>query len=1364
MHKKIEKGIQLHKKRKKHLCVTRFLMGIMIAVLVVSLFPIGRLQVQAAGGTITTSDSTFWSDIYVPNDLEIKQAISWGQTNISIPYQSGGIFKPSITVNVTNNRTQTGSNNTWTSTGSTATTRYFSYVYTSAKDAIIYYRVNNTSNTNMGTVLLDYYRAYYSPSAYKKSSDMMATTEERGGKTFVSVAESCANNSNWIKYDNQGINLTQNGSQVNKIEMLILTPVDYWFKSCLSTDSTSYQSKDLDLMLYSTVTYNFTYSQKTISPPTVKTESGSALTPSTSHTISADDMIILENNDSDETSQYCLSASEITDNSQIKWSNYTSPISLGGKQYLYVRKIYNKNQYYLESSIQKYTFSYMESSSAIVHSTPSSGSYLDVGDSVQLEQSGGATASGIYYTVKYDPNTAQTPTLSRVSDSVRKQLNLDGNGPTGYYQFEGNVYIKVNGLWYKCNDGTVQKYEGPITTIEELRTNNGMWIYAFVADEGKELGNFQQLQYSYGMKNQTNAPTVTVATSPSQPTEVKMGSKIGLLCDTIGSKIFYTTNGSAPVIQFDNTTGAPKAGANTFEYSDATPIVVSDQIANYGQSFLIMAQAVTYTKSGDQYYPTHKDSPIAKFNYKVANQKAVEPVQSIPATNADKPVEVTVGSKVQLFSDTENVTIFYTIDGSEPIFDETTLTPGTNTFKYSGATGVEVTRTGDSSLFTITAVAYQQGLAVSDICRLVFAYPGAVTSPYANPASGAVAENTQVVLKTATEKAVIHYEIAYGDAIPSDPTSSSKVFDEVMPISITKKTTIKAIAIKNTMESAIATFTYTVSDKLKVPTPSIATGTVVAPGTVINLSADSGATIYYTLDGSNPKDAANKKVQVGNKVVLNGEPGAVMVLRTYAVKDGYSSSDEGSFSYSISTYAGGIYADRETGEILKNGETVSLHTDMSDATIYYTTDGSTPTENSRSGNLVTIQGQPGEQITVMAMAVAKGSEKTTSFATFTYTIMNQLAAPTASVPDGAVFTRESVVELKAESGRIYYTTDGSEPSDRSNLYRKSIVIDRAVTIKAIAVADDLEQSEISTFVYGFAEQVATPLASYASGELEMGTKVSFSCATEGATIYYRTDGGEINLSRKSELEIYTEPITVNKATNFKVIAVMDKMQDSKVLTVGYTVREPVVIEPPEEEGSQFQEGQSNRLQSRRSFSEADAGPSYTDVVLRNANYGAIVAAQEDVLPEAVKLDVTAANVTDAVERRVKQVISESFGVVASYDVKLLVNGEETQPDGTIEIGLPIPVEYENAMLYIAHVQEDGNIELYETRRSGGIAYAKVDHLSVYSIAAPVEFTEEKTTFPWLPVIYTAAVSVTGLGIWMINKARKAKREEGMRND
>lgn len=1404
MLKKKERMKKLHNVSAMRKLVAGTLALFFAALIGMSIFQVGFHAAWAKGGAFTRDDSFLQQHtIYLPDGLVLKHKVTVNDASLGEKilengspendyknetvhsytvrrsFAREGVFAPEIISSVEKNydtaakwissiepveyqEVQSGCN---TYKEAISKDRKFSYLNVSKKSDYTYYRVcfdGDTDSTRpMGEIFFEYYLSNYPGD---KSAEMVAVTAESLGCAINGTLEKCAAQYGWIRYDGNGINLYQDGKMIQKIEMFTASPVDFWFSSYREIDEGVSNSADLDVMLYTSHSYTFDYGDSepiALGLPTIETESGKNLL--NGDLISQDDELILgsgENPAGSTKIQYCLSDVKLTSN--ISWSDYTAPIKTSGKRYLYTRNYYaDGNQPYVESNFDERELHYMSSSSAVIKSVPDNGEGVDAGTAVELSYVGAEGGTAIFYVV----GATEKPVLTKkVSYAERKELNLDAFSTDGFHaKTNGKSYLKINNLWYECSDNSIKHYTDPIVIDESIRQMNSTIIYAYVIDNGREPGEFQTLQYTYYPFEKTAEPESTIPTSASEPAKVKMGSQIDLLCNTSGSRIFYTTNGSAPVIIIDPNNG-PTKGKGTEEYTIADPIIVNEEFAEYGKSFLIMAQAVTYKQAGDSYVCVYQDSPVAKFTYVVGNQPAVSAVQSVPKTNADKPTEVQVGSKIQLYSETEGVTIYYTLDGSEPTFKESEtepgkLVPGGTTKEYTGATGVVVPKSDDSSLFTITAIAYKDGLAVSDIVRLIYAYPGAVTSPYANPGEGAVTENTEVILKTATDGAVIYYEVAEGDVVPDDPTASSRVFDETNPIKITKKTTIKAFAVKNTIESTIATFHYTVSEKLKTPTPSIDTGAVISSGTVITLSADKDATIYYTLDGSDPRDQANKKVQVGNQAVINGKSGDMIVLRTYAAKSGYSNSEVGTYSYSLSAYTGGIYSDREDGEVLKNGDVVNLHTDMSDADIYYTTDGSAPGKDSHKGSSVSVYGNPGEKVTIMAIAIADGSEKTTSFATFTYTIMDKLAAPTSSVPDGAIFTKESAVELKAEAGRIYYTLDGSEPSTSSNLYKKSIVIEGPVIIKAMAVAQDLQQSDVSTFTYGFAEQVAAPIASYASGELEMGTKVAFTCATEGATIYYRTDGKDIDLSKKNELQIYKEPIAINQATNFKVIAVKDKMQNSTVLKVGYTVKEPVVIEAVEEESAQNMGNQSNRLQSRRNFSDTESGPSYTDVVLRNASYGAIVAAEEGVLPEQVQLVVQSTNVTDTVERRVKQVISESFGVVASYDVTLMVNGEEAQPEGTIEIGLPIPVEYENAMIYIVHVQEDGNIELYETRRSGGVAYAKVDHLSVYSITAPVDFAEEKSSFPWLPVIYTLAVGFTGVGIGLIYKAKKQRREE-----
>lgn len=1110
-------------------------------------------------------------------------------------------------------------------------------------------------------------------------------------------------------------------------------------------------------------------SYKGLETPTITLESGKEITKA----VSQDDTIIsLTHAKAKNASlklQYYLTDQDLeeipeTENQKL-WDDWNgTAVSLDRSAYLYVRTYADAGGGYMTSVPQKYKISYLSaqtgnvSAKTYVNGEEINGG-VDLGDQIELIELFSTESSAlIFYTTD-----GSSPVFEKVQvkSSAWNQLTSGEKDTSCTTKTSGStLYVRVNGLWYQCGDKTLLYDKAKKITVDEsIYIDNFLTINAQAVADGYVIGTSNRFSYSVSLREQAPTPTASVADGET----IKMGDRINLLCNEGNVyRIFYTTNGSAPVVNIVN--GTIETGPGTKEFTASDPLRITTDFAVYGSTVTITAIACRFGTNGNQTYRVMKDSAIARFTYTVEDQAAVEPVLSIPATSSENRTTVKIGSKIRLYSNTEGVVIFYTMDGTEPRYGAAEDGSGMeakneHTKKYSASQGITVPEIGDSSIITITAVAYCEGLANSDISRLIFQYPAAVTAPYATPSAGAVTENTQVTLKTATEGAVIYYEVAYGNDTPKDPTEDSNVYDSSNPFVIGKKTTIKAYAVKDGMKSEIVTFAYTVSDKLSVPTPSIDTGAVVASGTVIQLKADKDSTIYYTVDGSDPKKSENKNVLIGTNVILSGKAGDVVSLRTYASRTGYSDSEVGYYSYSISGYDGGIFADKETGSTVKNGEVIHLNTDVSNAKIYYTTDGSTPTESSTQGSAVTIQGTPGENITIKAIAVASGTDKAVSAATFIYQILDKLAAPTASVPDGAVFTSESVVELTAEMGKIYYTTNGEDPTTASNLYKKNITVNSAVTIKAIAVAEDYQQSEISTFSYGFASQVSAPVASFASGELDMGTEVAFTCETEGASIYYRTDGAEPDLNDKNGLELYTGPLEINRATNFKVVAVKDHMQNSKVLTVGYTVREPEVIVEAETEETTVDQGDNGRLMSRRSYSDTESGPSYTDVVLKNATYGVVVASEEGIIQDNAQLKVDQVKITDTSERMVKQMLSDSYGVVAGYEVELQVNGEAVQPDGEIEIGLPIPAEYENTLIQIVYLAEDGSVQFYSTRRSGGVAYIKTNHLSTYAIAAPVEFQESGSQFPWLLVGYSTAVALTAVGILLFYRVRKMKRED-----
>ena len=87
--------------------------------------------------------------------------------------------------------------------------------------------------------------------------------------------------------------------------------------------------------------------------------------------------------------------------------------------------------------------------------------------------------------------------------------------------------------------------------------------------------------------------------------------------------------------------------------------------------------------------------------------------------------------------------------------------------------------------------------------------------------------------------------------------------------------------------------------------------------------------------------------------------------------------------------------------------------------------------------------------------------------------------------------------------------------------------------------------------------VETPVFSVAAGAVEKGTEVTISCATEGATIHYTTDGSFVSATSP----VYSEPIVINEAMTIKAIAVKEGMTDSKLAQAAYTIKQDTPVGP-----------------------------------------------------------------------------------------------------------------------------------------------------------------------------------------------------------
>lgn len=144
---------------------------------------------------------------------------------------------------------------------------------------------------------------------------------------------------------------------------------------------------------------------------------------------------------------------------------------------------------------------------------------------------------------------------------------------------------------------------------------------------------------------------------------------------------------------------------------------------------------------------------------------------------------------------------------------------------------------------------------------------------------------------------------------------------------------------------------------------------------------------------------------------------------------------------------------------------VSISTDTAGASIYYTTDGSEPTEASLSYTAaVSIT-----QTTTLKARVYKAGLTPSSVTGGIYTItsaQSRTATPVIS-PEGGVYTSSATVTITCSTpgAKIYYTTDGTNPTETSTEYTAPLSIDFTCTLKAVAKADDYSLSLAASKVF-----------------------------------------------------------------------------------------------------------------------------------------------------------------------------------------------------------------------------------------------------------------------------------------------------------
>lgn len=205
----------------------------------------------------------------------------------------------------------------------------------------------------------------------------------------------------------------------------------------------------------------------------------------------------------------------------------------------------------------------------------------------------------------------------------------------------------------------------------------------------------------------------------------------------------------------------------------------------------------------------------------------------------------------------------------------------------------------------------------------------------ATPPSGTYTVGQAITL-AANETATIYYSVD-----GSTPTTASPKY--TAPITLSGAMTLKYFAVDGSNNSsAVATQTYSTGPDVTKPvvTANPASGAYAA-GTKIALTANEPAEIRYTTDGTDPLTAG---LVYSAPITFNG-PGP-MTLKYFAKDTAGNTSDVATQTYTVppDTTAPVVTAN-PTGRALASGTTIALSANEP-GTIYYTTDGSTPTASS----------------------------------------------------------------------------------------------------------------------------------------------------------------------------------------------------------------------------------------------------------------------------------------------------------------------------------------------------------------------------------------------------------------------------------
>ena len=205
----------------------------------------------------------------------------------------------------------------------------------------------------------------------------------------------------------------------------------------------------------------------------------------------------------------------------------------------------------------------------------------------------------------------------------------------------------------------------------------------------------------------------------------------------------------------------------------------------------------------------------------------------------------------------------------------------------------------------------------------------------------------------------------------------------------------------------------------------------------------------------------------------------------------------------------------------------------------------------------------------------------------TVTNAGATATPTFSPVAGTYMTEQSVtISCETEGAVIYYTTDGTEPTENSTVYSEPITVSTSITLKAMAIAPNYSNSAVATATYTISEPMtiaeARALANNAYACVEGtvifldGRNVYIQDETAGIDLYLNSNTVPSSLVIGDNVRAYGKRATFNGLAELSAI---NGGNENEFMVISHNNLLPLEVKTIAEINSDY--SGSNMLQSTR---------------------------------------------------------------------------------------------------------------------------------------------------------------------------------------